>query len=66
MQYQAELESTINDMVQKGRGVPAVTATANANSAANESTINVGYKLNGRARYVTQVITTSGSTAFLA
>jgi len=38
--------------------VLAVTATANANSAAMGITIKVGCRLKGSARYVTRVITT--------
>ena len=46
--------------------VLAVTATLNANNAANGKTIKLGCKLNGSARYTTQVITTSGNAAFFA
>jgi len=43
--------------------VLAVTATLNANSIANGNTTNVGCRLNGRARYTTQVITARGRIA---
>jgi len=40
--------------------VLAVTATLNANSVANGSTMKVGLRLNGSARYITQLSTSKG------
>jgi len=43
-----------------------VIATVKANNAEKGKTIKVGCRLNGEAKYTTQVITTRGSAVFLA